>query len=380
MVASTFPRWKGDTEPRFVFDLATHLSHAVEALVPHAAGAKKKERVGNLTIRRFQYFFPASLQKLCYGGGIVQNMKASTLAKLQVPFLSVAELFALLNDARSADVIHAHWLVPQGVAAAIAKKLLNKKLIITIHGSDVHAYKIHSLEWLLHWSLKQADAITVNSTATQKTILTRFPSVKNKIQIIPMGIDSETLAKAKPKKLSGKVIVFVGRLSEQKGVQYLLEAFPAIQRKVPSAKLVIVGGGPYEKTLKQQAKNMNNVTFTGSLHHSELHAYYKRADVFVLPSISGRGLGKEGFGLAVVEAMAANSPVVATNTGGLTDIIDHNKTGLLVPERNAKELGAAIILLLKNKSKATTLARNAKKFSQEYSWDAIAKKFAKLYT
>jgi len=386
VVASTFPRWKNDTEPRFVYDLSKRLAkkHSVTVLAPHVYGARKNEVVARMRIYRFQYFFPARLQKLCYNGGIIQNMRKSWLAKLQIPFLSFFEVAALTHAFRKSNpqVIHAHWLLPQGIAGALVKKMRGGKLIITIHGSDIHAYKLSVFTWLQRWSLNQADAITVNSSATKKSIVSRFPEVKEKVHTIPMGVDLHLFSQSTPTKKfpSKKVILFVGRLSEQKGAQYLLQAMPEINKHIKNAHLVIIGGGQYEETLKQLQHKLkvDNVTFTGPLQHDKLPQYYKRADLYIQPSITGPGLGIEGFGLAVAEAMAASKPIIATATGGLKDLIQNNKNGVAVPERNSKALAAATILLLTQSKIATKYAKAAGEKAKGLSWEVTTKKFMSL--
>src|SRR3989338_2010559 len=115
-IASTFPRWENDTTPRFVYDLSNILAskYDMAVLAPHYRGALKKEKLGRVDIRRFTYFKPESLQKLCYDGGIIPNMKSSFLAKIQMPFLIMSEFTAAhhLINKEKIEMMHAHWILP----------------------------------------------------------------------------------------------------------------------------------------------------------------------------------------------------------------------------------------------------------------------------
>lgn len=146
VTASTFPRWENDTEPPFVFLLSTHLAqlgHKILVLAPHFKGAKFHEQMENIEVYRFPYFFPFSFQKLCYEGGIVANMKKSILAKLQAPLLCISEfiymIFLIIKE--KPDLIHAHWIVPQGLVGSLVSKLLSIPLAITAHGTDIYSYQ-----------------------------------------------------------------------------------------------------------------------------------------------------------------------------------------------------------------------------------------------
>ena len=145
VTATTFPRWRNDTTARFVYDLSKKLSSSYEIIVlaPHHKGAKKNETMGGLELRRFVYFKPEGLQKLCYGGGIIPNMKQSFLAKIQMPLLILSEFFASSRIIKKENInmIHAHWILPQGFIGAILKKLYQVPLLVTVHGSDLFPLK-----------------------------------------------------------------------------------------------------------------------------------------------------------------------------------------------------------------------------------------------
>ena len=145
VLTSTFPRWKNDTTPRFVYELSDRLAEMgtkIIVMAPHADGALKQENIEHVDIHRFRYFYPYKLQKLAYGAGIIPNFKRSFAAKLNVPFFLLSEYFSAsrLIKQENPDIIHAHWLIPQGIIGAMLKNK-KTKLIVTVHGSDLFPLK-----------------------------------------------------------------------------------------------------------------------------------------------------------------------------------------------------------------------------------------------
>ncbi len=390
VLTTTFPRWVNDTSPPFVYQLSHRLGekHDMIALAPHYPKAAKQERMGNVEVRRFPYFKPESLQKLCYGGGIIPNLKKSFIAKLQLPLLLEREFSAAKKIIKHERIslIHAHWVLPQGLIGAFLKKKFNIPLIITIHGSDLFPLKNSFFRKLQQFSFAHAHLITVNSDATKKELLSRFPWLKNKVHQIPMGVDVNHFKPREIKKpislKDNKLILFVGRLSDQKGVQYLIEAMPTILKKEPKAKLLIIGEGPYKQELDQCIYPQgvgNSVQFLGALTQEDIAYHHNICDVFVLPALSN-ATGTEALGLSILEAMASGCAVIGTKVGGIPTIIENGKNGILVEQKRPEQLAGAIIGILKNRKKSKEMGKHAMAFVRKhYSWDIVAKNFSTLY-
>lgn len=390
VATTTFPRWKNDTTPRFVYDLSERLAskYRITVLAPHYDGAAKHETMGNLDVRRFAYFIPESRQELCYGGGIIPNMKKSLLAKIQMPLLVISEYFSAskLIKKEKISMLHAHWILPQGLIGAFLKRKHKIPLLVTIHGSDLFPLKNKLFKKMQGFAAKNADMITVNTEATKKELLSRFPNIASKIKVIPMGVNSNIFRKRaikKPKKyLKKRILLFVGRLSDQKGLQYLIESMGEISRYDSSVKLLIIGEGPYRKTLAQivQSKKLeNHVEFLGSMPADEIAKYHNYADIFVMPSLAAK-TGTEALGLSLLEAMSSGCAVIGTNIGGIPFAVKNGYNGLLVNQRNPHELSNAIIWLLRDRKKAAKLGKNAAKFVRKnYSWDKVSNEFSKIY-
>jgi L-malate glycosyltransferase len=393
--SSAFPRWPKDPSPVFVYNLSEHLAklnNNVSVLVPHHPGSKRSETIKGMRVHRFRYFLPSSLERLCYGGGILPNMKKSFLAKIQLPFLITAEFFALLSVARKEkpDVIHAHWILPQGFTAALVGKILNIPIVTTAHAGDVFPLKNPIFKILSKFSVKSAAASTVNSNFTNKAV-EKISGIKSKV--IPMGVDLKTFSSSsstsqlKKKYRIGnndKILLFVGRLAEKKGVTYLISAMNAIIKKYPNCKLLIVGDGPEKPALIKQTQSLglfNKIIFTGSIPNSDLPQFYKAADIFVLPSIIDKRGDTEGLGVVLLEAIASGTAVIASNVGGIPDIVMNKKTGLLTDQKSSLGLSSAIVNLLGSLSQRKKLATAAKQhISKNYSWNKIAKEFNSVFS
>ncbi len=390
VTTTTFPRWKNDTVPNFVYELSKKLSskYKIIVLAPHYKGAKKFEKMNNVEVKRFVYFKPEKLQRLCYNSGIITNMKASFFAALQMPLLIISEFFVSYNIIKKENVamIHAHWMLPQGFIGVFLKKIFRIPLLVTVHGSDLFPLKNRFFMSLQKFVLKNMNFMTLNSQATKNELINRFPDCTSKIKIIPMGIDIELFKKRNVEKslvyLKNKILLFVGRLNEQKGLQFLIDAMPKIIKNEPSVKLLVIGEGAYKKKLQQMAtsKNANAyIEFLGALPHKEIAYYYNIADIFVMPSMSTK-IGTEALGLALLEAMASGCAVIGTNVGGIPYIIKNGYNGMLVEQKNSNALAKAIIMLIKDKKKSERLSRNAAEFARKnYSWDKVAKEFFGVY-
>ena len=391
VMASTFPRWKDDTTPSFVFELSSRLAKKgtkIIVLAPHAYSSKKEEKMGDVYVHRFQYCIPAKLQKLAYGAGIIPNAKSSFTAKLNIPFFLLSEYLAArkLISRYNPDIIHAHWLIPQGIIAAMLKKE-TAKLIVTVHGSDLFPLKNALFSKMQKFVLRNCNICTVSSEATKNELLKRFPEFKDKVIVLSMGIDTNLFAHTNSKSgfskyKNKKIMLFVGRLNEQKGIQYLIRAMPIIRKNIKNALLLVIGEGGYKSDMQKLAASLDisdSVEFLGAIPHKELSNYYNLADAFVLPSVTSK-IGTEGLGLVLLEAMSCGTPVVGTETGGIRYIIKNNENGLLARERDEHDLADKIIRAVSDLKLRQKLSKNGTRFAKEnYSWDIIVKKFDALY-
>jgi len=210
--------------------------------------------------------------------------------------------------------------------------------------------------------------------------------VKN-IKVIPNGIDLKRFQNLNREKNREKlglrdefVVITVARLEKVKGLKYLLQAMKILNTryKIQDAKyqLLIIGDGTEKEKLESLVKKLkmeNKVRFLGQVPNKKIPEYLSAADCFVLPSLS------EGFGIVILEAMAANIPVVATRIGGILDIIEHGETGVLVEPKNPDGIAEALYKICSQLEFAKNLAQNAKTNLDKYDWNNIVQKINLIY-
>jgi len=391
IITSTFPRWKNDTDPPFVFELAKRLTDSfnITVLAPGYPGAMADETMENVHIHRFRYFF-RNLEKLAGSEGILPTLKKNKLFYLVVPFFILAELLALLNIIKQTkpQVIHAHWILPQGLVAALTNKLTGVPFVVTTHGGDIYGMQGGFASVLKSYVLKKAARVTVVSKDIQKTIKEKYGK-DIQTEVVPMGVDSSLFHPDKndPKLrerfgITGTFLLYIGRLSEKKGVAFLLKALPILLKKYSDFKLIIVGTGELRRELEKEAASLNlqeKVIFAGALPNKELPSYFASADIFIGPSIKVEGGDTEGFGLTFVEAAMSGCIVVGTNVGGISDIIQDGETGFLIPEKNPTAIAETLVTILQDKQKTIDIQQKARiRMVQKFDWQPISNRYINI--
>lgn len=196
------------------------------------------------------------------------------------------------------------------------------------------------------------------------------------IEVIPNGVDPEKFKNLNTFLKEKHRIISVAHLKKVKGIEYLIRAMPEISETFPDAKLVLVGEGPEREKLRlksQELKISDRVEFKGTLSSARIPEELMKSEVFVLPSIS------EGMGIALVEARAAEIPVVATRVGGILDVIEDQKTGILVEPKDSQAIAKAVIKIFSEPVFAQNLIKEARLNLEEYDWQNIAEKINKIY-
>ena len=339
------------------------------------------QTVFGLEVRRYRYFLK-KWEDLTHDEATPVRLARKPWYLLWVPPMLYAGRRAVkkLLSREKFDIVHIHWPVPMAFAGAPAYKKVPTVLhFYTAETSMIRRYP--AIRPFFKKYIRDADrvvALTSYGAQQAKSIYDR------EIDIVPYGTkfperDPEVQF---PGKRFPRQILFVGRLVERKGVKYLIEAMPEILERI-DARLIIVGGGPLLEELKRQAQALglgDRVLFTGFIPAEQKEYYYTSSDVFVLPACFDRHGDTEGQGVVLLEALSHGKPVVASAVGGIVDIIKHEKTGLLVPEKNPHALADAIVRILTNEELYTRLAKDGYKFAkQNFSEDAVAEKMVEIY-
>ena len=391
VLATTFPRWQDDSEPGFVYQLHLRLARKgfhPTFLVPHAPMSQTQESMNGMAVLRFRYAWPEHLERVCYQGGAMENLRKSRLARVALPGLLLSQSFSIrrLIRSRKFELVHSHWIIPQGFSAAFWNRN-DTPLLLTAHAGDVFPLRNRLLKKLAGFAVQRAKCCTANSRATARALAqVREPK---RLEIIPMGVQVDDFANHKAEREfisrwpeNKRIILGLGRLVARKGFVHLIRAMPMILKRHP-AHLIIAGTGPAEGDLRRAIAELDleeNVQLVGEIPKSKVPDYLSLADVVVLPSVVMPSGDTEGLGVVLLESMAAKVPVVASKVGGIPDVIMHEQSGLLVQPESASALASATTRILSEKSLAEKLCeRGFEQVCQRFSWDAVAEKFAALY-
>ena len=386
VLTSTFPRWVDDVEPPFVYELCRRLTDAfhVHVLAPHAAGAAVEEKLAGIQVTRYRYFF-SRWENLTYSGGILANLKQNPLRFGLIPFFVLSQIWALrkLIQRRHFACIHAHWLIPQGFIALMARCCVRSAppLVTTSHGGDLFGLQGFFFNQLKRRVAKRSAAVTVVSRAMGDVLLA-LGVPEDRIHVIPMGVDLRERFIPSANREEGKVLLFVGRLVEKKGLAYLIGALPAIITRHASAKLMIVGDGQERELLQNLVTRLKlnaHVDFMGAVANASLPAIYRASDVVVFPSVVAGGGDREGFGLVLVEALGCECATVVTDLPAMQDIISDGQTAQVVPQKNTDQLAQKINDLLDDHQLRRRLGKAGRDYVlQRFDWRIIAKQYTDL--
>ncbi len=302
---------------------------------------------------------------------------------MQLNFNMIAKASEIIQKEGEFDVIHAHdWLV--AYAAKTLKHSYNIPLVSTIHATeagrnsgirDSQQKYINDTEWMLTY---ESTEVIVNSNYMKGELQRLFGLPFEKINVVPngvnlllySGVDRDYEFRRRYAMDNEKIILFVGRLVYEKGVQHLIAAMPKILNGYHDAKLVIAGKGGMMDELKQEANALglgDKVYFTGYINGKDVPKLYKAADVAVFPSTY------EPFGIVALEAMLSERPIVVSDIGGLNEIVQHRENGMKCYAGNANSIADSILELLYNPELCANVTKKAKaKVRNEYNWNKIA--------
>lgn len=302
---------------------------------------------------------------------------------LQLNFNMVERASQIIAEQGKFDVIHAHdWLVAN--AAKTLKHSFDIPIVATIHATEAgrnsgireqNQKYINDTEWMLTY---EANEVIVNSNYMKSEVQRLFGLPFEKINVVPNGVnlnkftgmDRDYSFRRKYAMDNEKIILFMGRLVYEKGVQNLIAAMPKVLASYHDAKLVIAGKGGMLDELKAQADYLgisNKVYFAGYMNGKDVERMYKAADISVFPSTY------EPFGIVALEGMLAERPIVVSDAGGLGEIVEHRVTGMKSYCGNPNSIADSILELLFNPELCDNIVKNAKiKVKENYNWQKIA--------
>ena len=432
VIGSVYPRFHEDAEVPWLRTSIAHLKKAgldIQVLAPAYKGLKSHE-IDGIKVNRFRYA-PANWEMLTHEEGAPSKMANKPwLQLLAIPYI-ISGFFKCIKICRKfkPDIIHAHWPFPHAYIALGAAKLFRIPLVLNFHGAEL--LLIRKKKWvkpLLKFAIGQAQAVFANSSFTASKI----KALRNvDVEWSPYGTTLETkderretreggslpLASAtasatpsngrtalsdpslsahghqggevspqrpSPHPVQGKFkILFVGRHIERKGICYLIEAAKYLPRD--QFEIRIVGVGDLTEELKKLASesatpNSAEIIFTGKLSPEALANEYRTANVFTLPAIVDSKGDTEGLGVVLIEAMELGLPIVASNVGGIPDVVVDGVSGILVPEKDPQALASAYKRLAAEPELVKQLlAGSRKRIAECFTWDGIIERQIAVY-
>ena len=383
VVTSSYPRYFGDPAGNFIAALLKSVRKRenihFDVVAPDDIKVRREPEKSDSQIQRFPYFWPKRLQRLAYGSGMTENLHSSRLAKAQIPsFLSGLFLTSLIK-VRGVDAIHAHWMIPAGLVGALIAALTGKPLVVTAHGSDLQILKKkiwgRQVAVFIFKRAKHLTVISENGKRLLAEILGEYWDEK-KVQMIPMGITKENAQKTFRGESDRPLILYIGRLIPTKGVDLLLKAVS----NIPGVRLLIAGDGYERQALERLAKNLGTpAEFLGSVERGKIKELLSQADCLVIPSRDEKNGLSEGVPLVLLEGLAAGCPVIATSVGGIPEVIQNGKNGILIASESVESLQEALVTVLTDENLSDRLRDEAKKSLSNYDLEYVAEKWENLY-
>ena len=396
MLATSYPRFAGDSVGTFMEPIAHGLAargHAVHVVLPWHPRLTRPLADGGVTLHPFRYAPHEALDVFGYAGALKADVALRWTAWAAAPLAIAAGVRAarrLVGDV-GATIVHGHWVVPGGAMAALAAG--GRPLVVSLHGSDVYVAERHAPVGLVaRRTFARAGWVTACSRDLHDRAI-RLGADPARASVVPYGVDAATFAPGAEARARGRALlgvapgvplVFaVGRFVRKKGFEYLIDAVPALQARHPDLQVVIAGGGDLDAALKSRAWAAgvsDHVRFPGILAHASVGTALAAADVVVVPSVRDDAGNVDGLPNVVMEALASATPLVATAAGGIGAVVTDGDNGLLVAERDAAGLAAAIDRLLGDAGLAARLgARARRRVQAEHGWDRAARQFEAAY-
>lgn len=391
-LTQTYPRFPADTAGPFIRDLARGLVRGgdrVTVLAPHAAGLPAGWQEDGVEVETFRYA-PEGLEVLGYGRSLDADERVRPKAGLAAPLYLIGARRALSRAVarRRFDLLHAHWIVPNGLAAGpLARRL---PVGFGLHGSDVFLAERPGLRGWTRRALARGRFLTGCSPELVDRVCA-LGFTRDRAVVIPYGVDTEAFVPAPERSAIWRerlgipsratVVLSVGRMVTKKGYQVLLPALPELLQRRQDLHVVLAGTGDRLAEFRAAAASWpGRVHLPGAVLRDTLPDLYRAADLFVLPAVHDAKGNVDGLPNVILEAMATGLPVVASGISGIPLAVSDGAEGLLVPEGESTPLIAAVDRLLGDGELRQRLGAAARaKAVRELTWDVVAARYRAAY-
>lgn len=395
VLASTYPRFEGDGAAPFVRSICealTSLRHQVEVVAPFDPAVRSFEMPSPVRVHWFRYAPVKAWHIMGYGRALQGDMHFRLGVFFLLPFFLLIQFFTTLFVAyrQRAEIIHVHWVLPNGVVGLIVAALLRRPLVISLHGSDVFvARRYVLLGWVARLIFRRAMVVTACSPELRAGALALGAS-EDKVHLIPWGVDPERFRPdsapldraALGLEKDVPVLVVLGRLVPKKGFDVAVRALAELVTQYPQVQLVIGGEGPERERLSQLAESLGiaaQVHFAGQIRWEQTPGFLALADIFLLPSVYDASGNVDGLPTVLLEALGVGKPVVASRIAGIPLVVTDGVNGVLCEPGDVQDLAQKIRALLTDDAQRAALGRSGRQSVEErYNWLAVARQLSTL--
>jgi glycosyltransferase involved in cell wall biosynthesis len=392
MVTTSYPRFPGDSVGTFMEPIARSVAargHVVHIVAPwHPLITRPREEHG-VQFHFYRYAPLPSLNVFGYAAAMRADVSLRGAAYLVAPLALAQGWRTARKIARRhrATVMHGHWVVPGGVTAALAAPDL--PLVVSLHGSDVYVAETFALaRAAARRTFRRAGFVTACSTdlARRAIALGADPA---RIETVPYGVDADRFrpdpavraARREQLGVGGDVplCAAAGRLVRKKGFEYLIDAAAS----TPGVVLAIAGEGTLHDELRERARAadvLERVRWLGNQTQDRVGELFAAADMICVPSVRDDSGNVDGLPNVVLEALASGTPVITTAAGGIGAVAEHGRTAMVVPERDAAAIAAAMVRIVADPDASRRLGTAARDFvSQQFGWERTAGRLEAAY-
>lgn len=400
MLTSSYPLFAGDMTAPFIEEIAASVAargHEVHVVLPDHPRLRRAGSERGVHLHPFAVAPVRSWGEAWgYAGSLAGDVAVTKGALAVAPFALTNAVRAMRRVAREVrpDILHAHWVIPNGPPVAVVAMMHGLTSVISLHGSDVFvAERFPPARFAARWAFGAAAAVT-GCSDDLATRAVRLGAPRARTTVVPYGVDAEQFkpvddaTRTEVRSWFGlmpetPLLLCAGRLVYKKGFAVAVAAFARVRERFPDARLVIAGDGPLEGALRAQAEALGmgeRVIFAGRVDRARHPSLVASCDLYLLPSVHDHRGNVDGLPNALLDALAAGCAVIASDIAGVGLAVRHDETGILVPERDETALADAVAALLDDPARRAALGRAARAdVTVRLTWQATAAQFETVY-